>query len=79
MWVFHTRSGAGGSSRGRPIAAIVISPEGVRVEPILDLTKIVLASLTTGAFMLLWLARLGRAARGSKGPSFSQLKRAVEG
>lgn len=72
-------AGAGGGSRGRPIAAIVISPEGVRVEPIMDLTRIALASLTTGAFMLLWLARLGRAARGGKGPSFSQLKRAIEG
>jgi hypothetical protein len=29
--------------------------------------------------MLLWLARLGRAARGGKGPSFPQLKRAIEG
>jgi uncharacterized spore protein YtfJ len=72
-------AGAGGTSRGRPIAAIIISPEGVRVEPIVDVTKVVLASLTTGAFMLLWLARLGRAARGGKGPSFPQLKRAIEG
>jgi uncharacterized spore protein YtfJ len=72
-------AGAGGTSRGRPVAAIIISPEGVRVEPIVDVTKVVLASLTTGAFMLLWLARLSRAVRGGKGPSFSQLKRAVEG
>lgn len=71
--------GGGGGSRGRPIAAIVISPQGVRVEPIMDLTKVVLAAFTTGAFMLLWLGRLGRATRGGKGPSFSQLKRSIEG
>ena len=72
-------AGAGGTSKGRPIAAIIVSPEGVRVEPIVDVTKVVLASLTTGAFMLLWLARLSRVARKGKGPSFSQLKRAIEG
>ena len=72
-------AGAGGSARGRPVAAIIISPEGVRVEPIVDVTKVVLASLTTGAFILLWLTRLSRAMRGGKGPSFSQLKKVVEG
>ncbi len=70
--------GGGGGSRGRPIAVIVMSRDGVRVEPVLDLTKIVLGSLTTGAFMLFWLGRLARTNRGGKGPSFSQLKRAIE-
>src|SRR5947209_5150907 len=51
-------SGGGGGARGRPVAAIIITQDGVRVEPILDLTKIVLASLTTGAFILLWIGRL---------------------
>jgi uncharacterized spore protein YtfJ len=71
-------SGGGGGARGRPIAAIVITREGVRVEPILDLTRIVLATFTTGAFMLFWIARLFRAGRSDKGPSFSQFKRAIE-
>ena len=70
-------SGGGGGARGRPVAAIVITNDGVRVEPIFDITKIVLASLTTGAFMLFWIGRLFLVKRSSKGPSFSQLRRAI--
>ncbi len=71
--------GGGGGSQGRPIAVIVMTKEGVRVEPVLDLTKVVLASFTTGAFMLFWFGRLTGLGRKDKGPSFSQLKRAVKG
>jgi uncharacterized spore protein YtfJ len=71
-------AGAGGSARGRPIAAIVITQDGVRVEPIMDLTKVALAGMTTGAFMLVWLLRLVRGTKREKGPSFSQLKKAIE-
>lgn len=69
--------GGGGGSRGRPIAAIVISSDGVRVEPIMDMTKIALAGLSTGAFILLWLGRLIRADRKSKEPSFRQLRKSI--
>jgi uncharacterized spore protein YtfJ len=72
-------SGGGGGARGRPIAAIVITRDGVRVEPILDLTKIALAAFTTGAFILFWIGRLSGISRGDKGPSFSQFKRTIEG
>lgn len=71
-------SGAGGGSRGRPVAVIVVTRDGVRVEPILDLTKVALAGLTTGAFMLLWLGRLTGLGRKGKGPSFSQLEKAIK-
>jgi len=70
-------SGGGGGARGRPVAAIVITKEGVRVEPIFDLTKIVLASLTTGAFILLWVGRLSLMKRSSRGPSLSKLRRSI--
>ena len=70
-------SGGGGGARGRPVAAIVITKEGVRVEPIFDLTKIVLASLTTGAFILLWLGRLSLMRRSGRGPSLSKLRRSI--
>src|SRR5262249_5522154 len=72
--------GGGGGGRGRPIAAIVISRDGVRVEPILDVTKVALAGITTGAFMIFWLARLGVGRRrvGVKGPSLRQLKRELK-
>jgi len=41
-------SGGGGGGRilSRPVAVIVASPEGVRVEPVVDITKIGLAALT---------------------------------
>jgi uncharacterized spore protein YtfJ len=50
-----TGSGSGGGGGGRmlarPVAAIIISPEGVRVEPIVDVTKIALAAFTALGFM----------------------------
>jgi len=69
--------GGGGGANARPVAVIVMSQEGVRIEPIIDLTKIALASLTTGAFVLFWLSRLGRATRDKKRSSFPQLKKAI--
>ena len=38
--------GGGGGSMGRPVAAIVIGPEGVEIKPILDMSKIGLTALT---------------------------------
>jgi uncharacterized spore protein YtfJ len=70
--------GGGGGSQGRPVAVIVMTKEGVRIEPVLDLTKVTLAAFTTGAFMLLWFSRLFGLGRKNKGPSFSQVKRAVK-
>ena len=70
--------GGGGGGRGRPIAVVIMTKDGVRVEPVLDLTKVVLATFSTGAFMLFWLTRLTRLGRSGKGPSFSQLKRVIE-
>lgn len=47
--------GGGGGSSGRPVAVIIIGADGVRVRPIVDVTKIALAGLTLvgTAFMLL--------------------------
>lgn len=45
-------SGGGGGSMGRPVAAIVIGPNGVEVKPLLDMTKIMLALFTGVAAML---------------------------
>ena len=50
--------GAGGGARGRPVAAIVISRGTVRVEPIVDATKVAMAALTTAGFIGFWLFRL---------------------
>ena len=71
-------SGGGGGARGRPVAAIIITQDGVRVEPIFDITKIVLASLTTGTFILLWIGRLFLMKRSSRVPSISKIRRSIE-
>lgn len=39
--------GGGGFSAGRPVAAIIVEPDGVRVEPIVDITKLGIALFTT--------------------------------
>ena len=53
-------SGGGGGGRvlARPVAAIVISPTGVHIEPIVDVTKIVLAVFTTVGFMVGMITRM---------------------
>jgi uncharacterized spore protein YtfJ len=65
--------GGGGSAHARPVAVIIASPEGVRVEPIFDLTKIALAGVTFAAFAVGMLARMGNAKR-----SFDKMSRAIE-
>lgn len=50
--------GGGGRILSRPAAVVIVSPEGVRVEPVIDLTKIGLAALTAGGFMVGMLIRM---------------------
>jgi uncharacterized spore protein YtfJ len=50
--------GGGGRTLSRPVAVVVASPEGVRVEPIIDVTKVALAALTAGGFMLATMLRM---------------------
>jgi uncharacterized spore protein YtfJ len=50
--------GGGGRVFSRPVAVIIASPEGVRVEPVFDITKIILAGLTAGAFMMGMILRM---------------------
>ena len=57
-----TGSGSGGGGGGRvlsrPVAVVVASPEGVRVEPVFDITKIALAALTAMGFMVGMMFRM---------------------
>jgi uncharacterized spore protein YtfJ len=47
--------GGGGFSTARPVAAISIGPDGVHIEPVVDVTKIGLAFFTTlGAMALMF-------------------------
>jgi uncharacterized spore protein YtfJ len=52
--------GGGGTVNGRPVAVIIVGPGGVRVEPVVDVTKIGLAFLTTLGAMALTLGRMRR-------------------
>ena len=54
--------GGGGTAQARPVAAIIITPQKVRVEPIVDVTKISIAFFTTfGAIIsLLYKMKRGR-------------------
>ena len=55
-------SGGGGGGRilSRPVAVVIASPEGIRVEPVVDITKIALAGLTAMGFMVGMMFRMGR-------------------
>jgi uncharacterized spore protein YtfJ len=57
-------SGGGGGSAGRPVAVIIIGPDGVDVKPVIDATKIALAALTTLGAMVMTLKRMRKSSRG---------------
>lgn len=50
--------GGGGRTLSRPVAVVIATPQGVRVEPVIDPTKIVMAAITAGGFMLAMLTRM---------------------
>jgi uncharacterized spore protein YtfJ len=58
--------GGGGRVLARPVAAIIMSPRGVHVEPIVDVTKIALAVFTTLGFMAAVLTRMRKPERPPK-------------
>jgi len=55
--------GGGGRVLSRPVAVIVASPEGVRVQEVVDPTKIALAALTAAGFMIGMMMRMMRPGR----------------
>lgn len=56
--------GGGGFSRARPVAVITVGQEGVRVEPIVDATQIVLAFFTMLGSMLIMFLKMRKATKG---------------
>ncbi len=56
--------GGGGGGFARPVAVIIIDDDGVRVEPVVDATKIALAAITAFGSMVLLFARMWRGAGG---------------
>ncbi|MCA9927759.1 MAG: hypothetical protein KC419_04755 [Anaerolineales bacterium] len=55
---FGGGGGGGGTTTARPVAAVIIGPNGVRVEPIVDPTKIVLALFTVIGSIFITMARV---------------------
>ncbi|MGW8249478.1 MAG: hypothetical protein ACWGO1_02460 [Anaerolineales bacterium] len=55
--------GGGGYTFSRPVALIISTPDGVRVEPVFDRTKILLAALTTAGFMVGMMSRMLKGTR----------------
>lgn len=56
--------GGGGFSAGRPVAAISIGPQGVHVEPIVDVTKLGIAFFTALGAIFMARRAMRRAGRG---------------
>ena len=52
--------GGGGKTLARPVAVIISDKNGVRVEPVIDPTKIALAAFTAFGFMFATLAKMRR-------------------
>jgi uncharacterized spore protein YtfJ len=55
---FGGGGGGGGTAMARPVAAIIIEPDGVRVEPIMDPTKIAVAFFTTFISIVMSVSKL---------------------
>lgn len=49
--------GGGGGAQGRPVAVVSISQGGARVLPVVDVTKFLLAAMTTAGFLAFWLTQ----------------------
>lgn len=55
---FGGGGGGGGATMSRPVAAIIVSPSGVRVEPIVDVTKIAITLFTALGAMAMALRKM---------------------
>jgi uncharacterized spore protein YtfJ len=52
--------GGGGRILSRPVAIVIASPEGVRVEPVADRTKVIMAAITAAGFVAGMFLRMTR-------------------
>lgn len=53
--------GGGGFAMGRPVAVVAIDQHGVTVQPVFDLTKVVIAGVTALGAMFIAYRRMARA------------------
>ncbi len=52
--------GGGGRTLSRPVAIIIVTPEGAYVEPVMDPTKVAMAAITAAGFMFGMMLRMAR-------------------
>jgi uncharacterized spore protein YtfJ len=52
--------GGGGRTLSRPVAIVIATPEGVRVEPVADRTKVIMAAITAAGFVAGMFLRMSR-------------------
>ena len=52
--------GGGGRTLSRPVAVVIATPEGVRVEPVADRTKVIMAAITAAGFVAGMFLRMSR-------------------
>lgn len=50
----------GGRTLSRPVAIVIASPDGVRVEPVADRTKVIMAAITAAGFVAGMFFRMSR-------------------
>lgn len=55
--------GGGGTVSARPVAVIEITPERVRVKPIVDVTRVIMAGMLLAAWNVFWITLTVRAVR----------------
>lgn len=55
--------GGGGKTLSRPVAIVIASPESVRVEPVADRTKVIMAAITAAGFVAGMFLRMSRGPR----------------
>ncbi len=60
--------GGGGGMRVEPIALIEISNGAVKIQPILNVTRIAIAGMLFGAWTIFWVARMVRRASVAASP-----------
>jgi uncharacterized spore protein YtfJ len=52
--------GGGGRTLSRPVAVVIASPEGIRIEPVADRTKVIMAAITAAGFVAGMFLRMSR-------------------
>ena len=52
--------GGGGRILSRPVAIVIATPDGVRVEPVADRTKVIMAAITAAGFVAGMFLRMSR-------------------